>query len=98
MSFTMRLQAARRKKDLTAEDVIPFAHEFRDMDNNSVGGHLHIVLDDGNCEDHFVEFCKLQADRDHDIKAYLLADTLLSMPETEREKVAEAFYSREEQV
>lgn len=37
--------------------VIPAVHAYRDSKGNTLGGSLHIVLDDGNVDDSSVKFC-----------------------------------------
>ena len=55
---------------------------------NSVGGSLHIVLDDENIEDVHVEFCRDQAREKGDDDGVRLAEMLLLMSKTQRKKLA----------
>lgn len=56
-------------------------------DSGSVGGHLHIVLDDGNIEDGHVQFCLDEARRDACETCIRLAELLLEMSLTQRAKL-----------
>lgn len=41
----------------TVAEVLPLVNAYYAKPGNSVGGNLHIVLDDCNVEDGHVEFC-----------------------------------------
>jgi hypothetical protein len=51
---------------------------------HSTGGHLHIALDDGNVEAHFVGWCAVMADRAGDVEGVTLALSLLRLSESQR--------------
>lgn len=50
-------------------------------------GSLHVVLDDGNVEDHFVLHARELADVAGDTEGFELADILLAMSKTQRLKL-----------
>ena len=70
----------------TVPEVMPLVRRL--YERNPVGCCLHIVLDDGNVEDHSVEFCIDQAhDRGHE-ECLELAKILFRMSRTQRRKLA----------
>jgi len=54
---------------------------------NGVGCCLHIVLDDGNVEDHQVEFCIEQAKKQKHENCQFLGELLLKMSQTQRRRL-----------
>lgn len=53
-----------------------------------VGGALHIVLDDGNVEDHHIHWClENSISEAKDEEAEYIANELLKLTESEREKL-----------
>ena len=52
-----------------------------------VGGHLHIVLDDGNLANHHVDFCLLSAMSEKCATCTELAHLLMAMSRTQRAKL-----------
>ena len=77
----------------TIPEVMPMICEYRDTEGNGVGGSLHIVLDDGNVEDHFVSRCVEEAEKKGDVAGANLGRTLLKMSKTQRRKISANFYS-----
>lgn len=76
----------------TVPDVVPMVRAYQRKDGNYVGGHLHIVLDDGNVDDHSVEYCLAAAREAGDTDGVALAETLLRMSRTQRLKLSDMFY------
>jgi hypothetical protein len=80
----------------TVPEVLPLVRRLYNEDDlcsrNSgiVGGHLHIVLDDGNVEDSNVQFCLQEAIKDHCATCIRLAELLLLMSKTQRAKLEKA--------
>lgn len=67
-------------------DVVErFAHYFED--DNGVWGSLHIVLDDGNVENHSVEYCIDYAEEKGDQEGAELGRILLQLSRTQRLKL-----------
>lgn len=58
--------------------------EYVSKPGNSVGGSLHIVIEDGNTEQEFIRFCRQWALDREDSDGVRLADVLLSMTMAER--------------
>lgn len=58
------------------------------MPGNGAGGMLHVVLDDHNVEDHFVERSVEAAELAGDADAAALARVLLRMSKTQRLKLS----------
>lgn len=59
---------------------------------HSGGGNLHIVLDDGNIENHNIQSCIDDAIKEKDKLSIEIEHLLLEMTETEREE----FYEKSE--
>ncbi len=80
-----------------AEEVAALCRAYYLVPGNEVGGALHIVLDDGNIDDHFVEWCGRAAlkiedvddGRDVDPAGWLLSRVILRMSEDERQDLYE---------
>lgn len=68
----------------TIPEVAPFIRMYYAMDGHGVGGSLHIVLDDGNVEDHSVSFCRTWALERQDYFGAALANILLRMSRSQR--------------
>lgn len=76
----------------TIPDVLPLMREFARQPGNAVGGHLHLVLDDGNVLDDHVRYCLEQAREAGDDLAVEVAEVLLTMSKTQRSKLGAMFY------
>lgn len=72
----------------TVPDVLPMVHAYYRKPGNSVGGNLHIVLDDDNILDSDILFCRRQAEEANDVDGVALADVLLQLSKTQRLKIA----------
>lgn len=75
------------KSKPTVPEVLPLVHAYYAKDGNSVGGNLHIVLEDGNVGDSSVEFCLAAAQEAGDEDGVTLAQILLRMSPTQRWKL-----------
>lgn len=51
------------------------------------GGTLHVVLDDGNIEDDYIERCMDEARKEEDYLGYVLGNCLLRLPILDRELI-----------
>jgi hypothetical protein len=67
---------------------------YVDRDGHSLGGALHIAVDDGNIDDSHIEFCRQFALEQGDVEGAWLATLLAEMSKTQRRKVAWRFYRR----
>lgn len=79
-------------KKLTITEVMPLVRAYQAKDGNSVGGSLHIVLDEGNVSNSHIESCKRYATEQNDLDGVALADILLQMSKTQRRKISARFY------
>lgn len=61
------------------EEMLPLVAAYVAMEGNSVGGNLHIALDNGNLESHHLDWCQGYADAKGDREGSLLAMLLNSM-------------------
>lgn len=71
----------------TIPDVLPVANAYYAKPGNSVGGNLHIVLEDGNVETSFVKWCIDEATKQNDADGVALGNLLLQMSTTQRSKL-----------
>lgn len=69
--------------------MAPIVRQFYSLPGNGVGGLLHIVLDDGNIEDHHIGWCGEQAVKAGDELAYAIAVLLMRCSKRTRERLAE---------
>jgi len=74
-------------KKPTVPQILPLVNKYYSRIGNGSGGNLHIVLDDGNVEDHHVLFCKKQCIEKNDVEGVLLSNLLLEMSKTQRKKI-----------
>ena len=72
----------------TIPEVLPQIREYYAKPGNSVGGSLHVVLEDGNVDDFSVMACAVIAIRDDDLDGHALAETLSRMSQTQRKKLS----------
>jgi hypothetical protein len=71
----------------TVPEVLPLVRAYCAKPGNATGGSLHIVLDDGNIEDHHIRYCAEFAEKRGDGEGVELARLLLRMSRTQRNKV-----------
>ena len=60
---------------------------YYEKDGNSVGGNLHIALDDGNLEDESLSFCLNQALKENDLDGVKLCALMLNLSVLDRVEV-----------
>lgn len=72
----------------TVPEVWPLVRAYYAIDGNSVGGNLHIVLEDGNIKDDDVQWCLDNARERGDASGVELAELLLKMTKTQRTKLS----------
>lgn len=77
--------------DFTIEDLATLIRDYYD-DENPCGGNLHCALDDGNVEDHHVQADLRESLERGDLRAALIAQTLLLMPLEDRQALYERGY------
>lgn len=78
-------------KKPTVPEVMPLIEAYYAKSGNGVGGSLHIVLEDGNVEDHHVRWCLECAEKHGDTDGVELAKLLLAMSKTQRLKLGWSF-------
>ena len=66
----------------TVPEVLPIAKTY--YDRHSLGGSLHVVLEDGNLGDGHIEWCREYARTEGDAEGAALASMLLGMTGTQR--------------
>jgi hypothetical protein len=71
----------------TIPDVVPLLLKFYKHEENSSGGPLHIVLDDGNIATHHVTWCAEQARREGNSEGEEIATLMAQMTLTQRRKL-----------
>lgn len=72
----------------TVPEVLPLVRAYYAKGGCGAGGNLHVVLDDGNVEDCFVESCLDRCRESRDADGEQLASLLLKMSKTQRRKLA----------
>jgi hypothetical protein len=78
----------------TVPEVLPLARRYYETPGNEAGGHLHVVLDDGNLEDTFILNSFDRAFEEGDVDGYVLAANLLAMTRTQRRKLYARFWAQ----
>ena len=76
----------------TAREVAEIAKAFYNMPGNECGGNLHVVLDDLNTEDRWVQSCIDSAVEDRDFPAWVLGQILLKCSKSQRSRAAQHVY------
>jgi hypothetical protein len=71
----------------TIPEVLPMLRAYAAKPENSVGGSLHIVLEDGNVSDTNVRYCIKHALESGDTDGAELGKMLLRMSKTQRLKL-----------
>lgn len=64
---------------------------YCDKPGNITGALLHVVIDDGNHEEHFVRHCLERAKAEQDEDAVLIAEQLLRLTDDQRNKLLNPF-------
>lgn len=77
---------------MNTDEIIQKAKAYYKKPGNSVGGRLHIVLDDGNIRDSDIEWCINYAKEQNDVDAVEIGNLLLKASKTERRKIIRADY------
>lgn len=88
LDFRFRCDAARLASPIALAEVDRLVAEFYAMSGNDAGGILHIVLDDTNIGDPYIEGCVADAERQGDLHAAALGRLLLAMPLSSRLQLA----------
>jgi len=71
----------------TIPDIMPLLEAFAEAPGNSMGGCLHIVLEDGNTENEHVQWCVDHAIEKGDELGAAVAKVMLAMSRTQRRKL-----------
>lgn len=73
----------------TVAKVFALVKTYYAKPDNASGGSLHIVLEDGNIESNHVAWCMEYAAENNDPYGVVLADFILQLSLTQREKLVE---------
>jgi DNA-directed RNA polymerase specialized sigma subunit len=73
-------------------ELVALCKEYYQLTNNSAGGNLHIVLDDGNTDDNFIDFCIESAKVNGDNKGMLICEKLLKLSKKQRNILVNRHY------
>jgi hypothetical protein len=68
-------------------DVLPLAISYLSKPGNSVGGSLHVVIEDRNLEDSHLRFCISHSKANNDLDGISLAEEMLKLSKTQRGKL-----------
>lgn len=74
-------------KKPTVSEVLQLVNQYYSQSKNSVGGNLHIVIEDGNIDNYSIKFCLEQAKEQKDEEGIIIANLLLQMSKTQRKKI-----------
>ena len=72
---------------MTTQQTLELARKYYAKEDNSCGGSLHIVLDDGNVEEESVCFCLKEAQTRSDSDGIDLCNALLTITESMRHEL-----------
>ncbi len=72
--------------------LYPIVDNYYAKPGNSVGGSLHIVLEDGNLKRSDIEWCRTYAQEKGDTDGVALADLLLQCSTTQLAKLRKHLY------
>lgn len=72
----------------TIPQVLPFVKAWYARPGNGCGGMFHVILEDGNNEQHWADKALLDAQASGDMEAVLLASLLVAMSPTQRLKLS----------
>jgi hypothetical protein len=77
----------RDKLDMpSAQTISVWIKHYYSLEGNSSGGNCHVVLDDNNLEDHFIEKCLEICIYKDDLLGALIMRAFMSMKKTARGK------------
>lgn len=84
----------------TKTQKLHICHQLLDAYNDlePAGGSLHVVIDDGNLEDHFVESCIEYARKNNDHYGIIIGELLLEFTVEERDMLTSRWWVVEEVV
>lgn len=68
-------------------EVGPLVRALYRLDQHGAGGHLHLILDEPNCEDGAVDYCLKYAKEERCTPCYHLALIMRQMTRTQRSKL-----------
>lgn len=80
------------KKYIEYLDIVPLLRFFRSDPQNSVGGNLHIFLEDENVEDDHIKFCLDRCMEVGDTIGETICRLALKMSITQRKRMSREFY------
>ena len=76
---------------ITVAQLIEECKKYYAMPNNSMGGCLHIVLDDENIKDNHIKSCIDKAESEGDKEGVKLGKLLLQASMTQRRKLVKSY-------
>ena len=76
----------------TIPEMLPVLKQYYELPGNSVGGSLHIVLEDGNVKNKHVDSCIEDAHECGDMAGYYIGKLLRLMSFTQRTKIIRHHY------
>ena len=80
--------------NITYPALLQRCRDYYKIPGNECGGSLHIVLDDGNTEPHFIGYCAVYAARHDDTIGEVLALDLLWLTEAQTERLVQELWKR----
>lgn len=74
---------------ILAVDILPLVCRHYGKTGNECGGILHVVLDDGNIQKHFIESSLIESKKVCDEDAILICEAMLKMSARQRFKLTQ---------
>lgn len=75
----------------TIIELIMKAKNYYFQEGNSVGGNLHIILNDGNIENSDIQYCLKLCKEKNDLLGIELSELLLKASKTQRKKLINSY-------
>lgn len=86
--FLRKFNPCKKGCKTMAESFVDTAKLYYRLPGNGAGGNLHLVLDDGNCDDDSMWVCIKSCVKESDkMGLYIAATMLFTMTEEQREKL-----------
>ena len=77
--------------DWSTNYIVQKCKEYYQKPGNSVGGNLHIVLDDGNLENSHIQHCKETCIKEHDHDGSKICTLLLQCTDAQRRSIYNSY-------
>lgn len=69
------------------DKLILLIKKYYSREGNGAGGNLHIILDDGNMEDDWINYCKQECIKKKDKDGVIICNKLLKLSYKEKQEI-----------